>query len=212
VIGAVVDGVETILADSTVAPPQADTWYKLDVVVARVNGQDTVTLYANAGERVTWMRGSGPILTGGRVGVMARGGAAHDTDAETDATAPHLTASVASVAASVSGWSPPTDAETDATAPHLTASVASVAASVSGSVAPPQANTWHQLDIVVAHERVTLYVADQERVSWQPAGAHRLTGGQVGLMAKQSIAAFQELGQWDGGHPGPRSREVPRST
>ena len=173
----------TSLADSTVAPPQANTLYKLDVVVARVNGQDTVTLYANAGERVTWTRGSGPILTGGRVGVMARGGAAHDTDAGTEATEP-----------------------------HLTASVASVAASVSGSVAPPQANTWHQLDIVVAHERVTLYVADQERVSWQPAGAHRLTGGQVGLMAKQSIAAFQELGQWDGGHPGPRSREVPRST
>jgi len=76
VIGAMTDGVETILADSTLAPPQANTWYKLGVVVARVVGQDKVTLYANDVERVTWTRGSGQTLTGGRVGVMVRGGAA----------------------------------------------------------------------------------------------------------------------------------------
>ena len=80
------------------------------------------------------------------------------------------------------------------------------------TAAPPQANTWYKLDVVVAHDRVTLYVAGQERVSWQPAGAHRLTGGQVGLMAKQGIAEFQELELWDVGAPGPRSREVARST
>ena len=68
------------------------------------------------------------------------------------------------------------------------------------TAAPPQANTWYKLDVVVAHDRVTLYVAGQERVSWQPAGAHRLTGGQVGLMAKQGIAEFQELELWDVGH------------
>ena len=46
------------------------------------NHQDQVTLYANAGERVTWPRGAGPILTGGRVGVMARGGAAQFQELE----------------------------------------------------------------------------------------------------------------------------------
>ena len=65
------------------------------------------------------------------------------------------------------------------------------------AVAPPRANTWYQLDLVAAHDRVTLYVADQERVSWQPAGANRLRGGRVGLMAKQSSAEFQELEVWD---------------
>ena len=82
VIGVVAEGVETILADSTVAPPQANTWYKLDVVIARVAGQDKVTLYANDVARVTWPRSSGPILTGGRVGVMVRGGAAQFQELE----------------------------------------------------------------------------------------------------------------------------------
>jgi len=40
----------------------------------------------------------------------------------------------------------------------------------------------------------------------------RLTGGQVGLMAKQGSAEFEELEQWDVGHSGSRSREVTRST
>ena len=80
------------------------------------------------------------------------------------------------------------------------------------TVAPPQVDNWYALDVVVTHDRVTLYVADQERVSWQPAGAHRLTGGQVGLKAKQGIAEFQELELWDVGRPGSRSREVTRST
>jgi len=60
----------------------ANTPYKLDLVVARVNGQDKVTLYAGDVERVTWTRGSGQILTGGRVGVMVRGGAARFQELE----------------------------------------------------------------------------------------------------------------------------------
>ncbi len=64
------------------APPQVNTWYQLDVVVARVGGQDIVTLYANNTERVAWASSAGHPLTGGRVGTMARSGAAQFQELE----------------------------------------------------------------------------------------------------------------------------------
>ena len=81
---------------------------------------------------------------------------------------------------------------------------------------PPQANTWYQLDLVVARvdgqDQVTLYANDDERVTWTRGSGQTLTGGRVGVMARGGAARFQELEQWDVGHPGPRRREVPRST
>ena len=71
-----------LLLRPTAGPPvsdpaiQADRWYTLDLVVARAGGQDQVTLYADGAAKITWTRGSGQTLTGGRVGVMVRGGAA----------------------------------------------------------------------------------------------------------------------------------------
>jgi len=52
---------------------------------------------------------------------------------------------------------------------------------------------------VVARDKVTLYADGVERISWQPGGSNRLTGGRVGFMVKGSLAEFQELEQWDVG-------------
>lgn len=76
VIRAVTGGMEGDLtapvADATI---QADRWYQLDLVTARVGGQDQVTLYADGVAKITWTRGNSQIpLTGGRVGVMTYGG------------------------------------------------------------------------------------------------------------------------------------------
>jgi len=62
-----------------------------------------------------------------------------------------------------------------------------------------QADRWYQLDLVVARDKVTLYADGVERISWQPGGSNRLTGGRVGFMVKGSLAEFQELEQWDVG-------------
>ena len=84
-----------------------------------------------------------------------------------------------------------------------------VPAVTDGSLQPDH---WYQLDLVVGLSKVTLYADGQEKIAWQRGSSPRLTGGQVGLMAKQGIAEFQELELWDVGRPGSRSREVTRST
>jgi RHS repeat-associated protein len=73
VLKVVQDGVEsdlvTPVADATLRP---DHWYQLDLVV----GLSQVTLYADGQEKISWTRGSGQRLTGGRVGLATRGGSA----------------------------------------------------------------------------------------------------------------------------------------
>ena len=59
-----------------------------------------------------------------------------------------------------------------------------------------QANQWYQLDLVVELNQVTLYADGQNRVTWQ-RGSGRITGGRVGLMARNGLALFQELEVWD---------------
>lgn len=73
---------ETLLAVATASPPAANTWYQLDMGVTRIGGQDRVTLYANNTARVTWASSTGHPITGGRAGVLTRGGAARCQEPE----------------------------------------------------------------------------------------------------------------------------------
>ena len=63
-------GLVPAVADPTLQP---GVWYQLDLVVE----VGKVTLYADGHEVISWQRAGGdPPITGGRVGVMVRGGVA----------------------------------------------------------------------------------------------------------------------------------------
>ncbi len=79
VIGTVADGVETVLAELNDLALQADRWYQVDLMIEL----NQVTLYADGQAKVTWQRtSSAPPITGGRVGLMVRGGAAEFQELE----------------------------------------------------------------------------------------------------------------------------------